>query len=470
MVEILDTKPKIEAEKLPVLTQERKHPSEFNLNDLLKQIDELAKKTGEKSQEVISQGDKRIESAILSIGADPGSITPGKLLIEPVQKEISKLAKDTEDLLQGQKSPDSGAGITNREPEKSVEVKQQTPEEIKEERRMGIIKEIEKEWEAKNGPMDRPLSAEEIEKNKEMARLWGKEWDGRTTQLIDAASEFFFDHKGMGKSSVPSKADKILAERFPEYAQKTERPPQNEQKKTEEKIPVAEVAKPTEKTPTDQLNSLNEERARILELKNMALKSRTEGRMSGAGLDKINAIHDGKLGKIEAEFRKVINESRIPGTDLKPTEKNEQSEKTDPQEAIMEAKDFESLANIVRGLKRIGEIKYSDGSFYKAEDVADVILDVGKGKLDPDKFVTRQLGLREKVHQLLTEKAIMETKDIKSLERVVRSLGKITHKNGHVYKAEEIAGILDLVAAGKIDPAYVTNTFGIRDKLKELMK
>lgn len=399
MVEtLLDTKPIVEGERPQEPTQEGKRPSEFKLDDLLKQIDEQIKKTKGKSQEVIDQGNRRVEGAISSIGADSSSITQGKLLIEPVQKEISKLAKDTEDFLQEQKSPDSGTGITNKEPEKSVEVKQQTPEEIKEERRMGIIKEIEKEWEAKNGPMNRPLSKGEIEKNKEMARLWGKEWDGRTTQLTDAASEYFFDHKGMGKSSVPSKADKILAERFPEYAQKTEQPPQNKQKKTEEKIPVADVAKPTEKTPTDRLNSLNEERARTLELKNMALKSRTERRMSGAELDKINAIHDGKLGKIEAEFRKVINESRIPGTDLKPTEKTEQSEKTDPQEAIMEAK------------------------------------------------------------------------DIKSLEGVVRSLGQITNKDGHVYEAGYVATLIEYAGAGKVDLDFVTNTFGIRNKLVELMK
>ena len=83
------------------------------------------------------------------------------------------------------------------------EVIEKTPEEIKEERRMGIIKEIEGEWEAKNGPMHRNLSEVEIEQNKGLAKAFGEEWNGRTTQLTERASEFFFDHRGMGKSSVP---------------------------------------------------------------------------------------------------------------------------------------------------------------------------------------------------------------------------------------------------------------------------
>lgn len=106
--------------------------------------------------------------------------------------------------------------------EKKTE-KPKTPEEIKEERRTEIIKEIEKKWEAENGSMSRPLSPEEIEKNKERAKAWGEKWDGRTTQMTEEASEYFFDHKGMGKSSVPNLADKILAERFPEYAQEAKK-------------------------------------------------------------------------------------------------------------------------------------------------------------------------------------------------------------------------------------------------------
>lgn len=127
---------------------------------------------------------------------------------------------------------------TEQSKEKVEEVKEQTLEELREERRKGIIKEIEKEWEEKNGPMYRPLSQREIEKNKEMARLWGKEWDGHTTQLTEAASEFFFDHRGMGKNSVPGRAEKILAERYPEYAEKAKG--EKSAKKKKEKITEVE--------------------------------------------------------------------------------------------------------------------------------------------------------------------------------------------------------------------------------------
>ena len=82
---------------------------------------------------------------------------------------------------------------------------------------MSIIKELEKDWIIKNGPMERSLSEREIEENKFRAEKFGEKWDGSTTRLTDKASEFFFDHRGKGMSAVPSQADKILAQRFPEY-------------------------------------------------------------------------------------------------------------------------------------------------------------------------------------------------------------------------------------------------------------
>ena len=107
---------------------------------------------------------------------------------------------------------------------KNVEVKKQTPAGLKEERRADIIKDIEKEWEDKNGPMEQALSESEIQENKARAVAYGQKWDGKTTRLTDKANEFFFDHKGEGKSSVPSQADKRLAEQFPEYAEKANTP------------------------------------------------------------------------------------------------------------------------------------------------------------------------------------------------------------------------------------------------------
>lgn len=139
---------------------------------------------------------------------------------------------------------------------------------------MGIVKELEKEWETKNGPMDRPLSEREIEKNKEMARLWGKEWDGRTTQLTEAASEYFFDHRGMGKNSVPGRADKILAERYPEYAEKAKEEPKQDKPKTQENWPSSESQKPApkiESRPTGKLSEVFEKaglESRIVKIEN----------------------------------------------------------------------------------------------------------------------------------------------------------------------------------------------------------
>lgn len=99
-----------------------------------------------------------------------------------------------------------------------IEAPQPTAEESRETRRKEIVKELETEWEKVNGPMERPLTQREIAKNKEKAAFEGKEWDGSTTILTDKANEFYFDHRGMSERSVPARADRILAERFPEYA------------------------------------------------------------------------------------------------------------------------------------------------------------------------------------------------------------------------------------------------------------
>lgn len=226
----------------------------------------------QQTAEILPEGEKRLESSSSSMNVSPETLDSTKqefgldAKLQEVQAEADQIGSEAKSEI---------ASLAEKpQTEKVAEVKERTPEEIKEERRMGIVKEIEKEWEAKNGPMDRPLSQREIEKNKEMARLWGKEWDGRTTQLTEAASEYFFDHRGTGKNSVPSKADKILAERFPEYAQKIEQPTQTEQKKSEEKIPVEEVPKPApkiESRPTGKLSEVFEKaglESRVVKIEN----------------------------------------------------------------------------------------------------------------------------------------------------------------------------------------------------------
>lgn len=97
--------------------------------------------------------------------------------------------------------------------------KKESPEDVKEARLQEIIKEIESEWEEKNGPMERQLSESEIERLQAEARAKGEEWNGATTVMTDKGRDFYFDFDGGGANSVPRKAEKILKERFPEYAE-----------------------------------------------------------------------------------------------------------------------------------------------------------------------------------------------------------------------------------------------------------
>lgn len=174
----------------------------------------------QQTAEILSEGDKKIELSSSSMNVSPEILDSAKQVfgldvkLQEVQAEAGQIASEAKSDI---------ASVTKKsESEKSVEAKQQTPEEIKEERRMGIIKELEKEWEAKNGPMERPMTKAEIEETKSWEIINGRKWDGGTTRMTDAASEFFFDHRGMGKNSVPRQAEKMLVERYPEYAEKAQ--------------------------------------------------------------------------------------------------------------------------------------------------------------------------------------------------------------------------------------------------------
>lgn len=211
----------------------------------------------QQTAEILPEGKKRLESSSLSMNISLETFDSTKqefgldAKLQEVQAEAEQVA--------GEAKSEIASVAEKPQPEKVAEVEEKTPEEIKDERRIGIVRELEKEWETKNGPMERPMTKAEIEGTKSWEIINGRKWDGGTTRMTDAASEFFFDHRGMGKNSVPGRADKILAERFPEYAQKTEQPPQNEQKKVEEKIPVAEMVKSkyeTEKTSTGKLTEV----------------------------------------------------------------------------------------------------------------------------------------------------------------------------------------------------------------------
>jgi hypothetical protein len=94
-----------------------------------------------------------------------------------------------------------------------------TPDQIKDERFMGIIKELEDQWmKETHGYLERQLSIRELEQRKHFAELAGQTWDGKTTAPTDEWMDFYFSFRG--GQSVPAKAKKILAERFPEYAEK----------------------------------------------------------------------------------------------------------------------------------------------------------------------------------------------------------------------------------------------------------
>ena len=226
----------------------------------------------QQTAEILPEGEKRMESSISSMNISPETLDSTKqefgldVKLQEVQAEADQIASEAKSEI---------ASILEKpQSEKVAEVKEKTPEEIKEERRMGIVKELEKEWETKNGPMDKPLSKREVEKNKEMARLWGKEWDGRTTQMTEAASEFFFDHRGMGKNSVPGRADKVLAERYPEYAEKAKEETKQDKLKTQENWPSSETQKTSpkiENRPTEKLSEVFEKaglESRVVKIEN----------------------------------------------------------------------------------------------------------------------------------------------------------------------------------------------------------
>ncbi len=252
--------------------------------------------------EILPEGEKRLESSSSSMNISLEMFDSTKeefgldAKLQEVQSEAGQIASEAR----------SEIASVAEEPEleKSVEVKQQTPEEIKKGRRMGIIKEIETEWEAKHGPMYRTLSEREIEHNKVMAKLWHKEWDGSTTQLTEQANEFYFDHRGMGKSAVPSKADKILTERFPEYAPKTEQPQQKKQEKAVQKIPEIEVVKLKSETENKAENILKE-MVRRIHTEDIPACFKTE-----SGSVYITDTHARSV-RFKAEINQVENPSRI---------------------------------------------------------------------------------------------------------------------------------------------------------------
>lgn len=134
-----------------------------------------------------------------------------------VEDELKALDAEAENIAKEELAGVAPGGTTVNEV--PMESNKQTSEQIREARRMEIVDGLKKEWEKQNGPMEVPLSPKEIEASRQMAEKLGQDkW--LTSRMTDQASEFFFDYKGMGKNSIPSQAEKILIEKYPEYAQK----------------------------------------------------------------------------------------------------------------------------------------------------------------------------------------------------------------------------------------------------------
>lgn len=226
----------------------------------------------QQTAEILPEGEKRMESSISSMNVSPETLDSTKQefgldeKLQEVQAEADQIASEAKSEI---------ASVAEKpQSEKVAEVKEKTPEEIKEGRRMGIVKELEKEWEAKNGSMERSMTKAAIEGTKSWEIINGRKWDGGTTRMTDAASEFFFDHRGMGKNSVPGRAAKILAERYPEYAEKAKEEPKQDKPKTQENPPSSESQKPTpkiESRPTGKLSEVFEKaglESRVVKIEN----------------------------------------------------------------------------------------------------------------------------------------------------------------------------------------------------------
>ena len=227
-------------EQEPAVQSAKIEVAEISDGELEQYVISAQSNINEGATQILPEGATMIDSSAQSISASPEEINNAKQEFE-LDAQLGELQTEADQIAGEAKSEISSITETSQ-PNTTTENVKQTPEATRESRRETIIKEIEAKWEAQNGPMVRALSEREIEEQKRHAEFMGVEWHGMTTQLTRAGDEFYFDHKGMGKSSVPDQADKILAERFPEYA--TKQPPQRKSEQTKPKITSAEITEP----------------------------------------------------------------------------------------------------------------------------------------------------------------------------------------------------------------------------------
>lgn len=221
-------------EQEPAVQSAKIEVAEISDEELEQYIISAQSDINEGAAQILPEGATMMDSSAQSMSASPEEINNAKQEFG-LDAQLQELQTET-DRIAGEANSEIASTITEQ-PEPDT-----TPEAIREARRTIIIKELEAEWEAKHGPMERPLSQREIEQQKRHAELMGVQWHGMTTTLTTGGDEFYFDHKGKGKSSVPTRADQILAERFPEYA--TKQPPQRKREQTKPKITSAEITKP----------------------------------------------------------------------------------------------------------------------------------------------------------------------------------------------------------------------------------
>lgn len=210
---------------------------EIRSDDLAEQAQASAEYIDTETMRTIEDAQHRVQAAGESLSSEPEAFAQARQeygldeKLAAVAEEAGAIAGDAKteiaQIIAEESTPNAVEGSLS-------------PEEIKDQRFNAIMRELEAQWEAQNGPMHRALSEREIRQNQELDAAFGKEWDGRTARMTDAAMEFFFDFKGKGKNSVPSQAKSILAERFPEMGEAQETQPESA---TQEASKVENTAK-----------------------------------------------------------------------------------------------------------------------------------------------------------------------------------------------------------------------------------
>lgn len=159
-------------------SQEIESPNEKDDSLRVSEIDiEISQK-----EQNIEETKNKIDDIRNSLGLPPSDEIPPS--IQSQKNSLGKLNQEKLDI--EKKNQEAEKVVIRSKTELVVETteKHQTPEELKEERRMMIIEELKKE----------------------------------NDNLTDEGkNEIFFDHLGKGKNSIPVRAEKFLLERFPEY-------------------------------------------------------------------------------------------------------------------------------------------------------------------------------------------------------------------------------------------------------------